>query len=162
MDINKYYHSGSEWTWEKCQRRCTPHFPELYKWNLNIKCSLVLYPGHSGRGITHLHRMQLVYYKPHQLGYIGNWKEVAIAMSWKGVLLRCGMWVQVSVDVTFLFGITHFSVQKVYRHRNWDEGIILYHHSKKTWCVIQRNIFRIYTQWDLFERKYVERTKPCA
>ena len=44
-DHNKYNHSGSEWTWEVMAWRSTPHLHFQY-WNLNIRCSLVSYPGH--------------------------------------------------------------------------------------------------------------------
>ena len=40
------YHSELEWTWEQCQRKGTPHSPELQEWRLTIRFGSVPYPGH--------------------------------------------------------------------------------------------------------------------
>ena len=42
-DLNRGYHSGSEWTWESWQWRNSTLFPYLQNWS---RCSLVSYSGH--------------------------------------------------------------------------------------------------------------------
>ena len=53
------YHSGSVWTWEQWQRRCTPHSPNLQGWSLAIRS--ISYPEYPLEGIYPSAEMQCVY-----------------------------------------------------------------------------------------------------
>ena len=64
-NLNRYYHSWSEWTWEW---KGTLHSLKLWDWSLTIRCSLVSFSEHLlllllvGEGLTPLLEMLSTYF----------------------------------------------------------------------------------------------------
>ena len=82
QDPIRDYHSGSEWTLEWWQWRCTPHSPKLQRyWNLTIKLFSVISRILVGGFLLFCRDAVCVFYSPSRLGNSSYFPEIPIGSS---------------------------------------------------------------------------------
>ena len=108
--LNRCYHSGPEWTWERWQWRGTPHSPKLQDcWNLTIRLFSVISRTLVGVCLTPLQRSSRCILQPQPTGQsiIFNSLVINLGGYWAYI---CNLLID-NIFVNNIFTVTYFRLR---------------------------------------------------